>query len=68
MIKKSISNLLEAEMERKDFLKLILLGAVAATGITQVLKAVSTQSTSRQVASSSAQSYGGSAYGGIAKH
>jgi len=66
MIKQNISQLLETEMERKDFLKLIGLGVIAATGITQILKAVTQQSPARPVVAK-AQSYGGSAYGGIAK-
>lgn len=63
MIKNNISQLLETEMERKDFLKLVGFGVVAATGITQVLKAVTQQAPNRQV-STSPQGYGGSAYGG----
>ena len=64
MIKAKISQLLDTEMERKDFLKLIGLGAVAATGVTAILKAVS-QTPNRQPAAK-AQGYGGSLYGGLA--
>ena len=68
MIKNNIAKLLETEMERKDFLKLVLLGAVAATGITQVFKAVSQQqATPRQVASNNSYGYGSSVYGGARK-
>lgn len=67
MIKNNIAQLLETEMERKDFLKLIGFGVVAATGITQILKAMSQPTSSRQVAAPRAQSYGGATYGGIAK-
>jgi len=66
MIKNTIAQLLETEMERKDFLKLIGLGAVAATGITQILKAVTQQTPTRQPVSK-AQSYGDSLYGGVPK-
>jgi hypothetical protein len=66
MIKNTISQLLETEMERKDFLKLIALGAVAATGITQILKSVSQQTPARTTASR-AEGYGASAYGGSAR-
>lgn len=66
MIKQKVSQLLETEMERKDFLKLVVLGAVAATGVTSILKAMSTQTPPRKVAST-AQGYGGQAYGGAAK-
>lgn len=65
MIKQKVSQLLETEMERKDFLKLIALGAVAATGVTSILKAVSSQPQTRKV--STTQGYGGQAYGGVAK-
>lgn len=65
MIKQKVSQLLETEMERKDFLKLVAFGAVAATGVTAILKAVSTQTPPRKVASN--QGYGGQAYGGVAK-
>lgn len=67
MIKNNIAQLLETEMERKDFLKLIGFGVVAATGITQILKAMSQPASSRQVSTAKVQSYGGSAYGGVAK-
>jgi hypothetical protein len=66
MIKNNIAQLLETEMERKDFLKLIGFGVIAATGITQILKAMSQQSPSRQVAGK-AQGYGSSTYGGAAQ-
>ena len=66
MIKNTISQLLETEMERKDFLKLIVLGAVAATGITQILKSVSQQAPARPAVANKAQNlgYGASVYGG----
>lgn len=66
MIKNNIAQLLDKEMDRKDFLKLIGLGAVAATGITQILKAMS-QPTTRPAATSKVQGYGSSLYGGVAK-
>lgn len=65
MIKQNIAQLLETEMERKDFLKLVGLGVVAATGITQILKAL-TQQAPRQTSAAQPLSYGGSAYGGMA--
>ncbi|MGV9001406.1 MAG: hypothetical protein ACOH18_00395 [Candidatus Saccharimonadaceae bacterium] len=65
MIKNNIAQLLETEMERKDFLKLVGFGVVAATGVTQILKAM-TQQAPRPVANQ-AQGYGGSMYGGAAK-
>ena len=67
MIKNTVSQLLETEMDRKDFLKLLGLGVIAATGVTQILKAVTPQNTSRRPATSSNASlgYGASAYGGV---
>lgn len=67
MIKNNIAQLLETEMERKDFLKLMGLGVLAATGITQILKAMSQQAPQKQAHIAQVQSYGGSAYGGMAK-
>lgn len=67
MIKNNIAQLLDTEMERKDFLKLVGFGVVAATGVTQILKAMSQQTPSRQMSTSSAHGYGGSLYGGAAK-
>lgn len=64
MIKQTINNLLEAEMERKDFLKMIGLGLVATTGVVQVLNSLS-QQPKRTVVSPQNQGYGGSAYGGL---
>ena len=63
MIKNNIAQLLETEMERKDFLKLIGLGVVAATGITQILKALSQPSQQPKAP----QGYGSTAYGGTKK-
>ncbi|MFZ1250200.1 MAG: hypothetical protein WAR37_02015 [Candidatus Microsaccharimonas sp.] len=66
MIKNNIATLLETEMERKDFLKIVALGAVAATGVTQILKAM-TPGTARPRVSTGPASYGTSAYGGALK-
>ena len=66
MIKNNIAQLLETEMERKDFLKLVGFGVVAATGITQILKAMTQQTPARQVSNNS-QGYGGASYGGLVK-
>ena len=66
MIKQNIAKLLDAEMERKDFLKLIGLGAVAAVGVSSIVKAMS-QQTSQNGSKSMSQSsagYGSSPYGG----
>lgn len=55
-------------MDRKDFLKLLGFGVVAATGVTQILKAVTQQSSTRPNApASKSLSYGAAAYGGVAK-
>lgn len=64
MIKKNVSQLLETEMERKDFLKLIALGAVAATGVTHILKAVTQQVPQRGATTTTSFAYGSSPYGG----
>lgn len=67
MIKNNINQLLETEMDRKDFLKLLGFGVVAATGVTQILKAMTQQTPPKQVTPvANAQSYGNSVYGGVA--
>lgn len=58
MIKNNIAQLLETELDRKDFIKLVGFGVVAATGITQILKAVSQPTAQRKVAAQP-QNYGG---------
>lgn len=63
MIKQNVSKLLEAEMERKDFLKLVGLGAVAAIGVTSILKAI-TPATERPSVAKTDGGYGSMAYGG----
>lgn len=68
MIKQNISQLLESEMDRKDFLKLIGLGVIAATGINQILKAVATPAQiapKAPTARSQALGYGDMPYGGL---
>lgn len=62
MIKQNVSKLLDAEMERKDFLKLIGLGAVAAVGVTSILKAMTPAD--RKTTQAPAGGYGAMAYGG----
>jgi hypothetical protein len=64
MIKQAISNLLDAEMERKDFLKMVGLGLVATTGVVQMLNALS-QQPKKNTVSLQNQGYGGSTYGGV---
>lgn len=64
MIKQNIAKILDTEMERKDFLKLLGIGAVAAVGVSGIIKAMS-QPTQKQPAKSSAVGYGSMAYGGV---
>lgn len=63
MFKIDLSQLLEKEMDRKDFLKHVAVAAIALTGATAVLKALMHQS---GTANSKAEDkgYGSSAYGG----
>ncbi len=64
MIKQNISKLLETELERKDFLKLLGIGAVAAVGISGVLKAMSQPSGKGVSQQATGSGYGSMAYGG----
>ena len=64
MIKQNVAKILDTEMERKDFLKLVGLGAVAAVGVTSILKAVTPAG--QKVGQTAAHNggYGSMAYGG----
>jgi hypothetical protein len=65
MIKQSINNLLETEMDRKDFLKMVGLGLAAVVGVGQVVSALSKAQHSKQTSRlPSASDYGQTAYGG----
>lgn len=65
MIKQNIAKLLDTEMERKDFLKLVGLGVIAATGVTQILKTLTqTQSAKHSSSGPVSLSYGATTYGG----
>ncbi len=67
MIKENISTLLEKEVDRKDFLKLAGFGLIAVTGVTQIVKALSTPANKSQKPVSQSQGYGAMAYGGTPK-
>jgi len=61
MIKQTVAKILDSEMDRKDFLKLVALGAVASVGTTHILKAVSS---SQPRTTAKPNNYGISSYGG----
>lgn len=63
IIKKQLSELLNAEMDRKDFLRNVGIGVVALTGLGTALKLLSNQQPKQD---STNLGYGGSAYGGDA--
>ena len=65
MIKQSIAKILDTEVDRKDFLKLVGLGAVAAIGVTSIVKAVTP--IERKPAQAQNTGYGSMAYGGTTK-
>jgi len=67
MIKQSIARILSIELDRKDFLKAVGIGIVAATGVTQVVNSVvkQTSTTSKQPTN---YGYGASVYGGRASN
>ncbi|PLS80569.1 hypothetical protein CYG49_04855 [Candidatus Saccharibacteria bacterium] len=69
MMQLNLDGILQKEMDRKDFLKHLAIGAVAATGIGTIIKAVAPQSgfnIGSQAGSTQNQvfGYGGSVYGG----
>jgi hypothetical protein len=68
MIKQSIARILSIELDRKDFLKAVGIGLVAATGVTQVVNSVVKQTSSSPAKPSANYGYGASVYGGRASN
>ena len=64
MIKQSIARILSVELDRKDFLKAIGIGIIAATGVTQAVNSVVKQTSPAIPSQTSGFGYGGSVYGG----
>lgn len=65
MFKKTIDQLLETEMDRKEFLKNVGIAAVVMTGATAALKAITPAVIQKKASPSSVQfGYGQSPYGG----
>jgi len=67
MIKQTIARVLAVELDRKDFLKAVGIGVVAATGVTAAVSSVVKQTSAPATANKSSLTYGASAYGGKAK-
>lgn len=65
MTKLNIAQLLEKEMDRKDFLKHVGIGIIALMGLSTVLKTLIQQPTSN---SQEQSGYGSSVYGGSKHH
>jgi hypothetical protein len=65
MIKQSIARILAVELDRKDFLKAVGIGLVAATGVSQVVTSVVKQTSSSTASHQTVNfGYGDSVYGG----
>lgn len=62
-IKQELGQLLNKKMDRKDFLKVVGVGLVAATGLSTILRAVTPPAQNSSTAAVS-QGYGSSVYGG----
>lgn len=62
MFKQKVGELLEKEMDRKDFLKTVGVAIVALTGATAVLRTLSEPSAPRERRTNG---YGSSSYGGV---
>jgi len=61
-----LAGLLEKEMDRKEFLRTLIIGCLAVTGIgtfVKVLTATTKPSNKPKIAATTSSSYGGSAYG-----
>jgi hypothetical protein len=66
-MKEELDSLLQKEMDRKDFLKLVGVSFVAMTGIVSVLKTLNSLGGTSVSSSKQAGGYGSSAYGGERK-
>lgn len=66
MIKQTIARILAVELDRKDFLKAVGIGVVAATGVTAAVNTVVKQTGTSSTSNKNAFEYGESAYGGVA--
>ena len=66
MIKQSIERILSVELDRKDFLKAVGIGIVAATGVAQVVGSVVKHTSPSRTSQKVNFGYGDSAYGGRA--
>lgn len=69
MIKQNIAQILESEMDRKDFLKTMGVAVAAFTGVTAAIKTISSHpalvsGVTQQKASTEKAGYGMLAYGG----
>jgi hypothetical protein len=64
MIKQSIAKIMAIELDRKDFLKAVGIGLVAATGVTQVVSNVVRQTSTSTGNKTVSFGYGDSVYGG----
>lgn len=64
MIKQSIARILAVELDRKDFLKALGIGVVAASGVAAAVNSVVKQTSTTGTAGKSAFTYGEAAYGG----
>jgi hypothetical protein len=63
-IKQELNGLLNKKMDRKDFLKVVGVGIVAATGVSSLIRTVNPPA-QKAVSSASSQGYGSSVYGGV---
>ncbi len=68
MFKQKVSELLEKEMDRKDFLKTVGVAAIALTGATAVLRTLTGSTTTPALTQKKALGYGSSIYGGLKSH
>lgn len=58
-IQKSVNQLMEKEMDRRDFLKHVGIGFIALTGVAAIVKTLNTMGGTKETVG-----YGGGSYGG----
>lgn len=64
MIKQSIARILSVELDRKDFLKAVGIGIIAATGVATAVNSVVKQTSPTAPRQNVSFGYGESVYGG----
>ena len=64
-LQNGISQLMQKDMDRKDFIKHVGIGFVALTGVAAAVKSLTSLGESNKTPAAASFGYGASAYGGV---